>query len=40
MNLIHLPKNARTLVSRTQDAIEQSVQIKTDRNWLNHPGSG
>ena len=41
MNLIHLPKNARALVSRTQDAIEQSVQIKTDselaqpsRFWL------
>ena len=41
MNLIHLPKNARALVNRTQDAIEQSVQIKTDselaqpsRFWL------
>ena len=41
MNLIHLPKNARALVSRTQEAIEQSVQIKTDselaqpsRFWL------
>ena len=41
MNLIHLPKNARSIVSRTQDAIEQSVQIKTDselalpsRFWL------
>ena len=30
MNLIHLPKNARALVSRTQDAIEQSVRIKTE----------
>ena len=41
MNLIHLPKNARALVTRTQNAIEQSVQIKTDselaqpsRFWL------
>ena len=30
MNLIHLPKNARALVNRTQDAIEQSVRIKTE----------
>ena len=41
MNLIHLPKNARSLVNRTQDAIEQNVQIRTEselalpsRFWL------
>ena len=34
MKLVHLPKNTRALVTRTQDAIEQRVQVGQDTEFV------
>ena len=34
MKLVHLPKNTRALVTRTQDAIEQRVQVGRDTEFV------